>query len=62
VPPKAFAVLCALAEQPGKLTKKDGEVLGYPAEALMLARDWDGAQTQLDRARELLEQASRQGR
>ena len=29
------------------------EVLGYAVEALMLARDWDGAQAQLDRAREL---------
>jgi len=29
------------------------EVLGYAVEALMLARDWDGAQVQLDRAREL---------
>ena len=29
------------------------EVLGYAVEALMLARDWDGAQAQLDKAREL---------
>ena len=29
------------------------EVLGYAVEALMLAQDWDGAQAQLDAAREL---------
>jgi len=29
------------------------EVLGYAVEALMLASDWDGAQAQLDQAREL---------
>jgi hypothetical protein len=29
------------------------EVLGYAVEALVLAQDWDGAQAQLDRAREL---------
>jgi tetratricopeptide (TPR) repeat protein len=29
------------------------EVLGYAVEALLLAQDWDGAQAQLDRAREL---------
>jgi len=28
-------------------------VLGYAVEALMLASDWDGAQAQLDQAREL---------
>ena len=29
------------------------EVLGYAVEALVLAQDWDGAQAQLDKAREL---------
>jgi tetratricopeptide (TPR) repeat protein len=29
------------------------EVLGYAVEALLLAKDWDGAQAQLDKAREL---------
>jgi DNA-binding winged helix-turn-helix (wHTH) protein/tetratricopeptide (TPR) repeat protein len=29
------------------------EVLGYAVEALLLARDWEGAQVQLDKAREL---------
>ena len=29
------------------------EVLGYAVEALLLAKDWDGAQAHLDKAREL---------